>query len=1149
MLTARSTARMRAAAIALGLAASAAFARGARAQDDEPDDALRRPDRLTVGVADELLGQLAPDGQTLYFVSNRNTASQIFVQNVADGRAHQLFDDGADVTWPRVSSDGKHLLYISFGERATGQLCVRDLPEGGNRRCLDDPSTPIQAEWIDRERIAVVARKTIAGDLGILEVSTKGKLEARPLLDRNLSTPTVSPDGRWIAYVPIERTEVTVGPAFAAHASNRLEAARLDAPSAPPVPLVIDLPGLSGQPAFGPDGRFLYFVQFFADTNHDGVVDASDHGVLYRVPISFASGVPVAGPPEQLTDTSRNCEYPAPHAQRLIATCSKDDSLDIYSMPVDGEVPADWTNEQMDAEIDEANSQIEQQLLASRRLSRETDPSRRRLALLALATTHIGLAEFRAAEFYAKAVAALHDHATAGLSHPLLALVEQRRAAHNRELGRLIGEFGSAARKRLADLKLPPTASALAVAFAHVVRSEIADSVGDKTQAREELEAVVLDAGTPLPIVEAYYARADALYRSLDDREALAATCRRLSEDASLPPDDRLRYASAAVRAMVRGLPYDEAAERLTRERAGAAGDTEIAFALDAEAAVLALREAEPPPAVLERVLSLYGAQGRPGRRKALVNAVIDKATAVHADRVVEAVAQRVIEDVPKGTRERRAVERLYRRVMTGRAYRRAAQKRYAEAQADFDAMVEHTGSYEAVVGAIDMRLKAGESPETIGAAYAKPGMPAALSHFARAYVLARRLPKLEGDEHAKAAAEALDAIRTEWSVLKEKRIAQALDGALLHEEFLRTGDLASVEKANNHYLVALELVGNNARFRAMILGELGLLHVAVGNYRIAVGYLEDRDKLPYTDNSEGLGVHLALARALLHVGRDAEAAKKAEDALAMIDRTPALSKYRVVALDRAAVCHLSAGDFERALALYDEEIPLLDAMTGPAWPHAPRNRFVARVARAAAEVGANQPARAIEDLSGVERELADSDRLKGLIWPNGSSEGVSRTYRVLANGLRAQAYGKLHRLDAAAQAIAVQHTLLLERLKKSGERTDVQRQVLLSEARLAMNAGARNDVAAAREWVTKALATSDDLEARGLGAIDADQLDVLRMAAELAVSMRAPLVPDLSARLEAATKKIASGRNPSLRPYARWLEIYEPLVATYAAP
>ena len=56
----------------------------ARAQGD--DDVVQRPERLTAGVSDQFLGQLAPDGHTLYFVSNRNTTNEIYRAGPGDGR-------------------------------------------------------------------------------------------------------------------------------------------------------------------------------------------------------------------------------------------------------------------------------------------------------------------------------------------------------------------------------------------------------------------------------------------------------------------------------------------------------------------------------------------------------------------------------------------------------------------------------------------------------------------------------------------------------------------------------------------------------------------------------------------------------------------------------------------------------------------------------------------------------------------------------------------------------------------------------------------------------------------------------------------------------------------------------------------------------
>jgi hypothetical protein len=922
--------------------------------------------------------------------------------------------------------------------------------------------------------------------------------------------------------------------------------ASLRTPSAPAVPLAIDLPGLSGQPAFARDGRSIYVVQFFADTNHDGVIDASDHGVLFRVPLSMNAGTPAAGVPEQLTDTSWNCEYPAPTSDRLIATCSQDESLDVYAMPLDGEVPAEWTSEQLALAIEDAPTRVEQEILASRHLALETATSARRVAMLSLAMIHLDLEQYKAAEFYAERVNALKDRETGGVSHPLLALVDQRRSVRNRERGRLIGQFGALARKRLEDLQLKPSASAMAVAFARVVRSEIADSVGDRTRARSELEAVAVDRMTPPAIVEAYYQRADAFYRAGDDpadRDALTAVGRRLSEDEGLSLDERLRYARAAVRTMIRGLAYDDATARLARERGAAAEGSEIAFALDLARAVLAIREAHTTPEIREGLRVLYAAQTRPGRRTALVNDAVERAARLDADGLLEAVAQHHIEAVAKGTRERAGAERLYRRVMTGRAYRRVGQQRYQEALEIFDGIVTQTGSYEAVVGSVDMRLKLQEPPATIQAVYAKAGTPPALARFASAYVLARQLPKLEGEAFDKADADGLAQLHASWSELKDVRIAQALDGALLHERYLRTGDLADAEKANLHYLVALELVGKNARFRAMILGQLGLLQTEVGNFRIALGYLVDRDKLPYADNAEGLAVLLAKARCLLHVNRNAEAAAAGEAAIAMSQRTATQSPYRALALDRAAVSALAAGHFARALELYDVEVPYIDATSDR---FAERNRFVVHLSRAAAAIGVGQAARALDDLEQVDRVLADSGKTENLKWPHESLEHAVRSYRLITLGLRAKAYGALGRFDDEAKALEARHAILDVRFEQS-RRPEFEREEMLVEAELAANANQRRNAADARVWIGKALAHADDLRAQAHGDLDKDQLEVLRLASELSVAERAPLAADLAQRLRAAADTVNAKHDADLASYERWFEIYLPLVGSGA--
>jgi cellulose synthase operon protein C len=1116
-------------------------ARGARA-DNVDDDDLVKPARLTVGVADDLLGQLVPETKTLYFLSNRDTTNHVFAQSMVDGRAWPLFDDGADVTWPRVSPDGRSLLYISFRDNASGQLCIRHLPQADGRQCLQGPAAALQAEWIDRDRIVLVSRQSIEGDLRILEVTIGSGLSTRTLLDRNMTSPAVSPDGKWLVYVPVARTVHSVGPAFAAHAAQALEAMPLaSASTASPTKIVLALPGQTGQPAFARDGRSLFVVQFFTDTNHDGTIDAGDHGVLFRVPLTFPGGAPVPGPPEQLTETSWNCEYPAPQVDRLIATCSQEGSLDVYSFPLDGEVPSTWTMAMLLNAIDDADTRNVEQLLTSRRLARETTANGRREAMLALAMVHLEREEFRAADYYAEQVDRLRDGSTAGISLPLRMIIEERRAVRRREQGRLSEGFRLEAGARLEKLRTDKFESPMAEDLTHLARSEVFDALGDKGKARGELEAVTVDETTPAPIVEAYYKHVDAFYRQIDDREALVIACRQLARNSGSSPDAQLRYAQATVRAMIRGVPYADADARLSRERTTLAnGESELAFAIDLARGVLAIRDSHAPPAVGEALLALYAAQTRPGRRRALMVDAVQRADDVDADDVLDALAQRDIQSVKRGTHERGEAEDVYERLILARAYERAGAKNYEAAAQDFDSVADQTGSLEAVVGAIDMRLRMKLLPDAIGARYEATVIPVERARFARAYLLARQLPKLEGEAHARAAADAQAALDASWSDLKEERMAQALYGALLHEEYLQTGELATAERANVHYLTALELMGDNPRFRAMILGELGLLHTDVGNYRIALNYLLERDKLPYSDNSEGLDVLLSKAQAFLHIGRDADAAAAGEAGLAMIARNPALAPFRLLALDWAALDNLAAHRSARALALYDEEIPLLDSSTEAL---AERNKVVTRVARAAAAVGANQPSRALADLDYVEKRLGDPKTAAALVWPHGTPESVAEAYRLIANGLRAHASRELGRLDDEARAIDARTAILDVQFRALNQRVEVEREQMLADAQLAWNARERNDRAAASRWLGLALAKADDLRAKAKGVSDREELDVLWLAASLSVSMGGTLVADLRRRLVAASAEISKRREPALRPYARWFEVYAPLV------
>lgn len=1130
------------------LALAALLAGGAWAQDDENDGGLRTPSRLTVGGGDHFLGQLTPDGHTLIFASNRNIATELYFQDLEGGRERRLFDEGADVTWPRISPDGKHLLYISFRDQASGQLCVRELPGAEGRRCLEAEASALQAEWMDDSHIALVSRASIQGDLHLSRVTVGGELSVRPLLERNLTSPTVSPDGRWLVYVPVERSVQQVGPGFAARAAPHLEALRLDVPGAAPVPLALNLPGQTGQPVFARDGRSLYVVQFFTDSNGDGVIDAGDSGVLFRVP--FAAGredapeLAAASSPDQLTSVSWNCEYPAPTAESLVATCSRDKSLDVYQLPLDGQVPSTWDVPRLREELGMVGRRADLLLLYRQRLLREERPKLRRLLMMRLSWLHLSYDDFEAAEFYARHMRSVSDPATAGLAEPLKLLIDHRRELKERERGRMVDEPGEAERQRMAALTPAAAPSPPSAVFQHVVRSELAEAAGDFTLARQELEAAQLTDTTPRAVLEAWLERADALYRKFDDREALVEAGRRLSVNKAFPEDDQLDFARAAVRALYRGRPYAEADAAMARALASAPAGSAYAFALELGRHVNALHEERPPREVRDALIAFYRQQKDPLRRRALVQDAVERAAGLGADGVLEALATVYVDDAPPGTEERRRAERLFRRAMMGRAYRRLGRERLDDARADFDLVTQRTGSLESAVESMNLRLRAGVSPEvvekevtTTSATMAKP-----LAHFVKAWLTARQLPGLDDRAHAQAVEAAVQTLRASWKELKSQRAAHALRGAILHEDFLRGRDPSAAERANRHYLIALDLVRNNVRYRAMLLGALGLLHTQVGNFHIALGYLEQRDTLPYVDDAAGLAVSLARARALLHVGRDQEAAQAADKALAMVDATPKLAPFVPLALDRAALYNLAAGRFERALALYDRELPLLEA--APPGAEGLRNRLVVRLARCAAELGAGKPQRTLEDLAIVDSELAAPAVQATLGWARATPEHVQRSYRLIAAGLRANAETRLGNLDAAARALEQRRALFLEQFSGSDRDEDLGA-VTLAELRLAENAVDRREPAQAARWLGQAMAHADTLRERTHTPVYAGQLNALWFAAQLQSEGNTPMPFDVPERLGQAHRTLLDQRASSWRSYLAWFEVYLALGAT----
>jgi hypothetical protein len=586
------------------------------------------------------------------------------------------------------------------------------------------------------------------------------------------------------------------------------------------------------------------------------------------------------------------------------------------------------------------------------------------------------------------------------------------------------------------------------------------------------------------------------------------------------------------VRAMVRGLSYADADALLAA--VAAPPDSELAFAVELGRAVNAIRAEEPPPQVRDALVALYKKQHRPDRERAIMLDAVQRASRLEAEKLVEALAQHYVDDVPRGTQERRRAERLFERVMLSRAYRRLAKGHLDHARDVFLSVAETTGSLEAHVGYVDLRLREGATPDQLRAEYAKRtgNAESPVSEFVRAYLLARELPSLSGQPRERAIDDAIAALRHAAPQLRGKPEPQVVWGAVLHERYLDDGTLASAQKANLHYLLALELVPRNPRYRSHILSELSLLQSEVGNWRIALAYLEDRDKLPLADDAGGVEHRLVKARTLMHLDREEDAAVAADGALAVVERTPALAELRPLVVDRDALYQLAAGRFDRALALYDTLVPLAAGE---------RNQLVARLAHAGAALGAGQPRRAVADLAFVDSKLRDDRQAPRLEWPHTSAATTLRGYRMIAAGLRANAHLRLGELDAAQAALERRRALAAERLAATGLDEHL-RGLALVEARLVDVARDRHDPAAATRWLGAALDHIEEYQRKTGVPLLTDRFVLLRFGAELRLDQQLQQPLDLPRRLAATVDKLNAERDPAFRDDLRWLEIYRSL-------
>jgi Tol biopolymer transport system component len=203
-------------------------------------------ERLTVEHGTDRDAVWSPDGSHVYFSSMRESTIILWRVHVKSGRAERVTQGAGPASQPSLSTDGRRLAFSTFTKNP--DLVLVDLETGRSARIHGLETEALPAFFPDRSRIVFTSRRGGEFDLWVQDL-VDGRPDGIPrrLSDQagTESVPTVSPDGKWLAYSRVLNQERDVW----------------IMPAAGGLPLRFsDHPSVDMQPAWSPDGTRLAFV-------------------------------------------------------------------------------------------------------------------------------------------------------------------------------------------------------------------------------------------------------------------------------------------------------------------------------------------------------------------------------------------------------------------------------------------------------------------------------------------------------------------------------------------------------------------------------------------------------------------------------------------------------------------------------------------------------------------------------------------------------------------------------------------------------------------------------------------------------------------------------------------------------------------------
>ncbi len=296
---------------------------------------LYSPERITIGAEDNFQPQVNPEETNIYYTKRIRLSHKIYRQNIKTGISDSFIEETANSKDPALSPDGNMLAFSYFKYDAKGDICFINLKQKDQKEtCITDSSTQDSNPfWIKNNKIGYLVRTQDMTESDIMIFDLKAH-EGRLLFSANILNPKASIDGNYLTYVKVLDQ---IGNSDKSH-----QLVIRDLQNNREYSIELSLPGISSFPVFDVSGKYIYFGHFMNDTSGDLTVDSFDRAVILRIKTQDALKGKKSVVPEPVTSLEHNCNFPLPTNKKLFLTCAFNESLDVYTLPLEGVIPSGW---------------------------------------------------------------------------------------------------------------------------------------------------------------------------------------------------------------------------------------------------------------------------------------------------------------------------------------------------------------------------------------------------------------------------------------------------------------------------------------------------------------------------------------------------------------------------------------------------------------------------------------------------------------------------------------------------------------------------------------------------------------------------------------------------------------------------------------